>query len=168
MNRLDACGNCDLCDTPPETFDGTQAARKALSAALRTGEMFGAGHLIDILTGQATDKVRARGHDALPTFGVGREFDRGQWQAVFRQLMGRDLIRPDAARHGALRVMAAARPLLGGEAELTLRRDTITKSGASRQARALVSDEDAPLLAALKAKRRALAEAARASLYHFH
>ena len=163
--QADACGNCDLCDTPPETFDGTQAARKALSAALRTGEMFGAGHLIDILTGQATDKVRARGHDALPTFGVGREFDRGQWQAVFRQLMGRDLIRPDAARHGALRVMAAARPLLGGEAELTLRRDTITKSGASRQARALVSDEDAPLLAALKAKRRALAEAARAPAY---
>jgi len=103
------CGQCDLCDQPAEVFDGTQAVRKALSAMLRTGEWFGAGHLIDILTGNATEKLRARGHDALPTFGVGREFDRRQWQAVFRQMMGHDLVRPDPGRHGALRPMRPVR-----------------------------------------------------------
>ncbi|HKK84849.1 MAG TPA: ATP-dependent DNA helicase RecQ, partial [Roseovarius sp.] len=83
-----SCGNCDLCDTPPETFDGTQAVRKALSAILRTEERFGAGHLIDILIGNATEKVQARGHDQLPTFGVGRDLERRNWQGVFRQIMG--------------------------------------------------------------------------------
>jgi ATP-dependent DNA helicase RecQ len=158
------CGNCDLCDTPPETFDGTEAVRKALSAILRTGESFGSGHLIDILTGTATDKVRQRGHEALPTFGVGRDMDKRGWQGVFRQMMGRDLIRPDRERHGALVMTETARPILRGEEGVTLRRDTIDHI--PRPAvRALVSDEDAPLLSALKAKRRALAEAAGVPAY---
>jgi len=149
------CGNCDLCEKAPDTFDGTQAVRKALSAILRTGEYFGAGHLIDILLGKSTDKVQARGHDQLPTFGIGSEFDKRGWQAVFRQMMGHDLIRPDPERHGAFRMTEAARPILRDEASITLRRDTI-KKGANRPAvRTLVSDEDAPLLSALKAKRRA-------------
>ena len=153
------CGNCDLCAQPPQIFDGTEAVRKALSAVLRTGERFGAGHLIDILTGNVTDKLRARGHDALPTFGVGRDIDRRGWQGVFRQMMGLDLVRPDPRRHGALVMRDAARPILRGEDGITLRRDTLTP--APRPApRALVSDEDAPLLSALKARRRALAEAA--------
>ncbi|PKP75515.1 MAG: DNA helicase RecQ [Alphaproteobacteria bacterium HGW-Alphaproteobacteria-6] len=159
------CGACDLCDSPPEVFDGTDAVRKALSAMLRTGESFGAGHLIDILTGTATDKVRARQHDALPTFGVGRDLPKAQWQAVFRQMMGLDLIRPDTERHGAFRMTEAARPILRGEARIELRRDTIRKASAGPVVRALVSDEDAPLLSALKAKRRALAEAARVPAY---
>ncbi len=159
------CGNCDLCATPPETFDGTQAVQMALSAALRTGESFGAGHLIDVLIGNVTDKVRARGHDALPTFGVGRDHDRRFWQAVFLQMMGHDLMRPDPERHGALRMTPAARPLLRGEAAITLRRDTIAKTATRTRARAMISDADAPLLAALKAQRRALAEAARVPAY---
>ncbi|TCO69581.1 DNA helicase RecQ [Rhodovulum euryhalinum] len=159
------CGHCDLCDTPPERFDATEAVQKALSAMLRTGESFGTGHLVDILTGTATDKIRARGHDRLPTFGVGREFDRRGWQAVFRQMMGRDLVRPDPERHGALRMMDAARPILKGEARIELRRDTIAAEKARPVVKALVSDEDAPLLSALKAKRRALAEAAGVPAY---
>lgn len=164
---ITACGNCDLCDTPAEVFDGTTAVRKALSAILRTDEWFGAGHLIDILLGQETDKVRARGHADLPTFGVGREYDKRQWQAVFRQMMGRDLVRPDPTRHGALRMTDAALPILRGEASIDLRRDTITAAASERRpaVKALVSDEDAPLLSALKAKRRALAEAARVPAY---
>ncbi|MFZ1662653.1 MAG: RecQ family ATP-dependent DNA helicase, partial [Paracoccaceae bacterium] len=122
------CGTCDLCDTPPETFDGTDAVRKALSAILRTGESFGAGHLIDILLGATTDKIRERGHDSLPTYGVGRDLSKAQWQAVFRQITGLDLIRPDAERHGAFRMTDAARPILRGEAQITLRRDTIRKA----------------------------------------
>lgn len=160
------CGHCDLCDTPPETFDGTEAVRMALSAALRTGENFGAGHLVDILLGVETDKVTQRGHDKLPTFGVGKALRRGQWQAVFRQMMGRDLIRPDGERHGALVMTEAARPILRGEETIILRKDMIDRATERRPAvRAMVSDEDAPLLSALKAKRRALAEAARVPAY---
>ncbi len=154
------CGNCDLCDRPPETFDATTPVRKALSAALRTGESFGAGHLIDILTGTATEKVRARGHDGLPTFGVGTELDRRTWQALFRQMMGHDLMRPDPTRHGALVMTEAARPILRGEATIRLRKDVLAAPDRRPAVKALVSDEDAPLLSALKAKRRALAEAA--------
>ncbi len=159
------CGNCDLCDTPPETFDVTDPVRKALSACLRTGESFGAGHLIDILTGSLTDKVRERGHQGLPTFGVGQDLTKAQWQSVFRQMQGHDLVRPDPARHGALVMTEAARPVLRGEVTLHFRRDLVRRAKSATVVRALVSDEDAPLLSALKAKRRALAEAARAPAY---
>jgi len=159
------CGNCDLCDSPVALFDATEAVRKALSAMLRTGEWFGAGHLIDILTGNATPKVKDRGHDRLPTFAVGRDLSKPAWGAVFRQMMGRDLVRPDADRHGALRMTEAARPILRGEASITLRRDTVQSAGAKPAVRSLVSDGDAPLLSALKAKRRALAEAAGVPAY---
>ncbi|MBR9839083.1 MAG: DNA helicase RecQ [Rhodobacteraceae bacterium] len=160
------CGNCDLCDTPPELFDGTEAVRKALSAALRTGETFGAGHLIDILTGNETDKVRQRNHDQLPTFGVGRDLKRGQWQAVFRQMMGHDLVRPDPERHGALVMTDAALPILRGDEPITLRRDVIDRAADRRpQVKTLVSEEDAPLMSALKAKRTALAREAQLPPY---
>ena len=160
------CGACDLCDSPADVFDGTVAVRKALSAILRTDEWFGAGHLIDILLGNETDKVRQRGHQDLPTFGVGKEYDRRQWQAVFRQMMGHDLIRPDPDRHGALRMTDAALPILRDQASIELRRDSIARASTRRPAvKAMVSEEDAPLLSALKAKRRALAEAAKVPAY---
>ncbi|PYE84291.1 DNA helicase RecQ [Pseudoroseicyclus aestuarii] len=157
--EVQSCGNCDLCDSPPELFDATTPVRMALSAALRTGESFGMGHLIDVLRGQATDKIRQRSHDDLPTFGVGKDLSKAAWQAVFRQMLGRDLLRPDPERHGGLRMTDAALPILKGEQEITLRRDTIQAAKSGPQVKALVSDEDAPLLSALKAKRRALAEA---------
>jgi ATP-dependent DNA helicase RecQ len=159
------CGHCDLCDKPPETFDATQPVRMALSAALRTDERFGAGHLIDIVMGNATDKVKQRGHEDLPTFGVGKDHSKAQWQAIFRQIMGRDLMRPDPERHGALRMTEAARPILRGEESITLRRDTIKSARSGPKVREMVSEEDAPLLSALKAKRRALAEAASLPAY---
>jgi ATP-dependent DNA helicase RecQ len=133
--------------------------RKALSAILRTGEFFGAGHLIDILTGKTTEKVRQRGHDDLPTFGVGKDMSKQSWQAIFRQMMGHDLVRPDPERHGALRMTDPAVPILKGEGTITLRQDTMQSTARRPAVKALVSDEDAPLLSALKAKRRAFAEA---------
>jgi ATP-dependent DNA helicase RecQ len=154
------CGNCDLCDRPAVLFDATDAVRKALSAILRTGEWFGAGHLIDILTGNATAKVREKGHDGLPTFGVGKDLSKPAWGAVFRQMMGRDLVRPDGDRFGALRMTDAARPILRGEENITLRRDTVDKARPGYTVKTQVADEDASLLSALKAKRRALAETA--------
>ena len=159
------CKRCDLCDQPAETFNATTAVRKALSAALRTEEWFGAGHLIDILLGMKTDKIRQRGHDSLPTYGVGKEYNRSQWQAVFRQMLGHDLMRPDPARHGALRMTDRALPILKGEEEITLRADTIKAARDRPVVKTMVSEENAPLLSALKAKRRALAEAARVPAY---
>ena len=153
------CGNCDLCDKPADIFDGTTAVRMALSAALRTEEWFGSGHLIDILMGAKTEKIAQRGHDSLPTYGVGKEYDKRQWQAIFRQMMGRDLMRPDPERHGALRMTEGARPILRGEATIDLRRDSIKAAkGTGPKIRQMVSEEDAPLLSALKAKRRFFAE----------
>lgn len=159
------CGNCDLCDRPALLFDATDAVRKALSAILRTGEYFGAGHLIDILTGTSTAKVRERGHDSLPTFAVGKELSKPAWGAVFRQMMGRDLVRPDPDRHGALRMTEAARPILRGEAQITLRRDTVTSAVDQVAVRSQVAEEDAALMSMLKSKRRALAEAANVPTY---
>jgi ATP-dependent DNA helicase RecQ len=146
-------------------FDGTQPVRMALSAILRTDEWYGAGHLIDILLGNQTDRIREKGHDTLPTFGVGREYDKRQWQAIFRQMMGHDLIRPNPDRHGALTMTDSARPILRGEAQIDLRRDTIRDAPRRPAVKALVAEEDAPLLSALKAKRRALAEAANVPAY---
>ena len=159
------CGNCDLCEVPPESFDASEAVQMALSAALRTGQSFGAGHLIDILIGNETAKVRERGHQDLPTFGVGKARRKPEWQALFRQMMGRDLLRPDSARHGALVMTEAARPILRGEASIALRKDTMIKQRLAAQPRQLVDEADAPLLSALKAQRRALAEAARVPAY---
>ena len=161
------CNNCDLCRDRPETFDATEAARMAFSAMLRTGESFGAEHLIAILRGEATDKVRARNHDRLPTFGVGRDRSKAEWQTIFRQLLGLDLVRPDPERHGAFRLNDAARPILRGEAPLTLRADTVRRSAArpDRAPLTQVAEEDEGLLSALKAHRRALADAAGVPAY---
>jgi ATP-dependent DNA helicase RecQ len=159
------CGNCDLCDTPPDIFDATQEVRMALSAILRTGERFGGGHVIDVLTGQATDRTAQHGHEALLTYGVGKGTPKAQWQAIIRQMLGRDLIRPDPERHGALRITEAAHPVLRGEVPVLLRRDLVRRAKPATVVRTQVDDEDAPLLSALKAKRRALAEAQRVPAY---
>lgn len=160
------CGNCDTCDRPPVTFDATEPVRMALSAILRTGERYGGGHVIDVLLGRATDKVAKAGHDALPTFGVGKATAAGEWQAILRQMMARDLIRPDPERHGALRMTEPARAVLRGEQSVTFRKgglERTAKSGGA--ARTLVPEEDAALFAALKACRRRLAEAASLPAY---
>jgi ATP-dependent DNA helicase RecQ len=157
------CGNCDCCDKPPKMFDATEAVRMALSAVLRTGESFGAGHLIDILCGKATDRVRMRGDDKLPTFGVGKHISQSKWQGIFRKMMGQDFIRPDPERHGALRMTDPAVPILKGEETVMFREDTPVAEGPA--IKMLVHEEDAPLLSALKAKRRALADAAGVPAY---
>ena len=113
-----------------------------------------------------TDRIRQRGHDRLPTFGVGRDLSKPQWQVVIRQMLGLDLIRPDPERHGGLAITLAAHPVLRGEERVTLRHDPTARTRSSSTViRAQVDDEDAPLLSALKAKRRALAEAARVPAY---
>jgi ATP-dependent DNA helicase RecQ len=116
------CGNCDTCIEPPELWDGTVAAQKALSAALRTGQRFGAAHLVDVLRGKKTDKVLQFDHDTLPTFGVGADMDESGWRSVFRQLLAGGLMHADAQAYGALRLTESARPILKGENTLSFRR----------------------------------------------
>ena len=134
------CGNCDVCTEPPELWDGTQAAQKALSAIFRTGMRFGVTHLTDILRGKATDKVKQWNHDQLPTFGVGSDLDDHAWKSVFRQLAAAGLVHVDMAEHGALQLTEAAREVLKGQRAVQLRRPVKRKSTPSRSSSAVVSD----------------------------
>jgi ATP-dependent DNA helicase RecQ len=161
------CGNCDVCLEPPILWDGTVAAQKALSAALRTGQRFGAGHLIDILRGKNTEKVQQFGHHGLPTFGVGADIDERGWRSVFRQLLAAGLLDADASAYGALKLTDSARPILKGEARLQLRRQVERpKSRATRSSRVGTGNvassgasraSDSPLLASLREWRLAQA-----------
>ena len=134
------CGNCDVCAEPPELWDGTLAAQKALSAIFRTGMRFGVSHLTDILRGKASDKIRQWNHDQLPTFGVGGELDEHGWKSVFRQLAAAGLVHVDMAEHGALQLTEAAREVLKGQRQVQLRRPAKRKSTSSRSSSTVVSE----------------------------
>ena len=162
---IKTCNNCDLCDAPPILFDGTKHVRMALSAILRTEERYGAGYLIDILRGKLTDKIKQNGHEQLPTFSIGKDYSKSEWQGVFRQMMGYDLIRPDIERFGAFRMTEMARPILRDEQKIELRKDTIIKEVRKTKVKSLVAEEDETLFSALKSKRRFLAEALNAPAY---
>lgn len=162
---IQTCNNCDLCDIAPLLFDGTKHVRMALSAILRTEERFGAGYLIDILRGKSTDKIKQNGHDQLPTFGIGQDYSKSEWQGVFRQMMGYDLVRPDIERFGAFRMTEMARPILRNEQTIELRKDTIIKEIRKAKVKSLVAEEDETLFSALRSKRRSLAEALNAPAY---
>ena len=136
----EACGNCDVCMEPPELWDGTQAAQKALSAIFRTGMRFGVAHLTDILRGKVSDKVKQWQHDKLPTFGVGADLDEHAWKSVFRQLAAAGLVHVDMAEHGALQLTDAAREVLKGQRQVQLRRPAMRKSAAPRSRTAAGSE----------------------------
>jgi len=127
------CGNCDNCLNPPQTWDATDAARKALSCVYRTGQRYGAGHLIDVLRGELTEKVIERGHQDISTFGIGSDLDDKRWRTLFRQLVARELVAVDHERYNALRLTDAARPLLRGEAEFHLRLERERSRGRSKR-----------------------------------
>jgi ATP-dependent DNA helicase RecQ len=155
------CGNCDVCADPPETWDGTVAAQKALSAVVRTGGRFGAIHIVDVLMGRHTPKVAQHGHDRLPTFGVGEELDEHAWRGVIRQLVAMNLLRPHPDGHGGLSPTEPARLVLRGERRLELRRlrpATRRSSTAKRAAAVALPDGAEPLFDALRTLRRRLAD----------
>ncbi len=117
------CGNCDNCRTPVPSWDGTVAAQKALSAIYRTGQRFGAHHLIDVLLGKETERVLRLHHNQLRTFGVGAELDRRGWHSVFRQLVAQGIVLPDLAGHGGLALAPLAPEILRGAQTVRFRRD---------------------------------------------
>jgi ATP-dependent DNA helicase RecQ len=117
------CGNCDNCLQPAQTWDGTEAARKALSCVYRTGQRFGAAHVVDVLRGADTEKMRQFGHAELSTFGIGKDLDAKQWRSVFRQLLAAGLLEADVEGYGALRLTADSGAVLKGDRSLRLRID---------------------------------------------
>ena len=117
------CGNCDNCLTPPETWDASVPAQKALSCVHRTGQRFGVNYLIDVLLGKVDERIQRFGHDAITTFGIGRDLTALEWRGIYRQLIARSLLAVDIEGHGALRLTDACRPVLRGEENLWLRRE---------------------------------------------
>jgi ATP-dependent DNA helicase RecQ len=115
------CGNCDNCLSPPKVFDGKIIAQKLLSCVYRTGQRFGAMHLIDVLVGRMTEKVTQFGHHKLSVFGIGRELNEKQWRAALRQVVAMGHLRADGEAFGALKLTETARGALKGESEIWLR-----------------------------------------------
>jgi len=142
-------------------IDATEPARMALSCVYRTGQRFGAGHVIDVLVGRRTDRVESLGHDRLSTFGIGKDHPRGYWQALVRQLLAGGLLATDPDGHGGLRLDPAARPLLRGEVEWTMREPAVRarSRSTSRSKRAPVDEKIAPVFEALRELRLELARA---------
>jgi ATP-dependent DNA helicase RecQ len=161
------CGNCDNCLSPPTVRDGKVIAQKLLSCAYRTGQRFGAMHLIDVLIGRLTERVKQFGHDRLSVFGIGRELNEKQWRAVMRQLVAMGHLHADSEAFGALKLTESARGVLKGETEVLLREETAGRHRPSRTKSRRGDLADAPaghadaantnLLAALRAWRSELA-----------
>jgi len=153
------CGNCDTCLEPPETYDATSAAQKALSAIYRTGQRFGAVHLIDVLRGKAGARITRWEHDKLSVFGIGEDVDETAWRGVFRQLVALGFVRVDHEAHGALRLTEASRPVLKGAQQVSMRRAVTRVRSTRRPLRcgsvpvADLSAADSDLLDRLKAWR---------------
>ena len=126
------CGNCDVCLERPESFDGTELAQKALSAVYRTGQRFGAGHVIDVLRGETGERLQRLGHDRLSVFGIGRDLDAGAWRSVLRQLAALGLIEVDVEGHGGISLAGDCRTVLRGETRVALHRDPAPPRPAGR------------------------------------
>lgn len=158
------CQQCDNCINPVDTWLATQAAQMALSCVYRTGQRFGAGHLIDVLMGKATPQIERFNHDKVSTYGIGKDFSQSQWSSVYRQLTAAGYLEADIAAYGGLKLTETARPILKGEQAIWLRRDATPEKRASKAERssrlkeAFEGANDDPLWLALKAKRMELAK----------
>ena len=150
------CGNCDNCLEPPTLWEATEAVRKALSAIYRTGQRFGAGHIIDVLLGKTTDKVAQWGHGELSVFGIGTDLDDKRWRAVIRALAAKGWVSVDHDAYGALKLTESSRPVLKGEVEVMLREPTAKKRKEKRKSGAAMdlSAQDAALFDRLRDWRR--------------
>ena len=161
--KPDPCGNCDNCLNPPALQDVTEAARKLLSAAYRTGQRFGVGHLIEVLTGKAGEKITRFGHDKLSVFGIGNDLSPDGWKSLARQLEASEALVRDG-EYGGLALGPSARAILKGDVPVSLKivaeKPRRSRGAAATATTAAVAEDDLPLFEALRAVRRELAAAA--------
>jgi ATP-dependent DNA helicase RecQ len=160
------CGHCDSCLAPFALFDGTKAAQQALSAIYRTGQVFGAKHVVDVLRGQKTAAVERNGHDKLALFGIGGDRDEAFWRGVLRQLVARGALKIKSGEYASLEfVQEVARPILRGETKVMLREDgprvrvSPRASGVSRPAAAAPAGGNGTVFEALRSWRSGVAKA---------
>jgi ATP-dependent DNA helicase RecQ len=153
------CGNCDVCLDPPELYDGTVDAQKALSAVLRLNERYGLNHVIDVLRGAATARILDLRHDQLSVYGVGAEYSKDEWASIFRQLIHRGFLRQDIAEFSVLKLEPSAGPLLRGEMSIELAKPRVkaAKVAKKSKAAAALGGVDEGLFEALRALRHQLA-----------
>ncbi|MBV1883137.1 MAG: DNA helicase RecQ [Pseudomonadales bacterium] len=162
--KAEPCGNCDNCQSPPITWDATEAARKALSCVYRTGQRFGVSHVVDVLMGKATDKVTQHGHHAVSTFGIGQNLDQNVWRSLFRQLVAMGYLKIDFDRFGVLVLDEKSRAVLKGDESLHLRFEEKKKAGRKQQGNfkqrkeAIYEGEDEKLWQALRRLRKNLSD----------
>lgn len=158
-NLEQPCGNCDTCLSPAQTWDASEAVRMALSCVYRTGQRFGAGHVIDVLRGSSNEKILSFGHQQLSTYGIGKHILADEWKSVFRQLVARGLLDVNNDGFGGLVLNDSCRAILRGEESIQLRRDIkVSAAAVARKQGVAVDAEDQPLWNALRACRRRLAE----------
>ncbi len=162
-DKAKPCGNCDTCQNPPETFDGTIAAQKALSCVYRTGQRFGVSYVVDVLLGKADERMKKFGHDQITTFNIGGEYSKTEWQGIFRQLVALNLLAVDVAEHGGLFITPAGQAFLKEKTPVKLRKQEARKD--ARKALMKKEAEDfygqemnQPLFDALREARMALAK----------
>ena len=156
---VEQCGHCDNCQSPPEKWDGTEPAQKALSCIYRTEQRFGVSYIVDILLGKSDERIQRNRHDQLSTFGIGTDFSVAEWRGVFRQLIALGYLDIDMERRGALRLTEKCRTLLRGEKKLELRKQAKQEKVAKQsKQKTTVRAQDNPLWEALRTLRISLAE----------
>ncbi len=156
------CGNCDVCLNPPELYDATEDARKALSCVYRLGESFGVTYVIDVLRGRQLERIQQARHDQLSTFGIGADKSTDAWRSIFRQLIHHGYLFQDMDHYNVLKFTAKARPLLRGEEQLELvkPKPRVKKERPARKPQVIAGDYDQALFEALRALRKEIADAA--------
>jgi ATP-dependent DNA helicase RecQ len=164
------CGNCDTCDTKPQTFDGTTPAQMALSAVYRTGQRFGMVYVVDVLMGKEDDRIIQFGHDQQSTFGIGKELSRPEWQNIFRQLVSRNLLMVDVQEHNGIKITEKGFAFLKKKESIDFRKVTVRKKTkadkpAKRKKPALEDEEDQELFEKLKEARQLMAKKRRVPAY---
>ncbi len=152
------CGNCDNCRTPPETWNGTETAQKALSCVYRSGQRFGVAYLVDVLLGKADERIQRNGHDRISTFGIGEGLSGPEWRGAFRQLLAQGYLQTDLDGYGTLRLTEKCRPVLRGETTVQLRRQRKPEKKPRAAAAVDLDPLDQPLYEALREHRTALAQ----------
>ena len=154
------CGNCDNCKTPVKTWDGSEAARKALSCVYRTGQNYGVNYIVDVLLGKDHERIRRVGHHKLTTFGIGKEYDNKQWRSIFRQLVVQGFLNVDFAGFGALKLDEKCRPLLRGEQAIAFRHvdKPSAKTSRKKSVQRFHTHQQEELWEALRQLRRQIAE----------